>query len=305
MLRSALYHYDHQFSLVLFTPLPPGYFQYVIEVNLYQPGSLNISIQFPADWNDLHTDEVMEVCKQQLIPGNTQALARAAILRFIINFRTRMTHKKLPAKWMQLVDAEDAVLNGYPLLDFIYNDNTLTKSPEHKIKLPGILPLTVYSPGNTFENITCGEYEDAQFFFNEFYADPAGDPLARLASVLWRPKNTPYIRYNYKTDAYTTYNSSRVLKRFKALHPARLYAIFTWYNGCSNLMPKLFPTVHEKHADKKQEVDIMAFTKCIHAAAGPKNGTRAKIRMMKLYELMFDMEQEAIAAKKLKELANA
>ena len=39
--------------------------------------------------------------------------------------------------------------------------------------------------------------------------------------------------------------------------------------------------------------DIMAFTNCIHAGAGPKNGTRQQIRLLKLSEFMYDMEQEA------------
>ena len=49
-----------------------------------------------------------------------------------------------------------------------------------------------------------------------------------------------------------------------------------------------------------EEPDPMVFTKCIHAGAGPKNGTRDQVRMLNLKEYFFDMELEAIKAKELK-----
>jgi len=272
----------------------------VISINLYRPGRFNYYIQFPTEWNELLPSEAIEISRQMLLNATNQQVARAAVLHYIINHRAKLQGMKLPAGWIDLMDAEQAVINGYPLLDFIYNENTLTQAPENHIRLPGFLPLTVHGPGN-FENITCGEYEDTEIFFNQFYEEPGEKPLAGIAAVLWRPKGELYLSFKAENSTWIHYNTNRIIHRFLKLAPWRLYAIFTWYTGCRNQLPKLFATVYEKHSDSSDQPDMLAFTKCIHAASGPKNGTRDQIRILKLYELMFDMEQEAIKAKELKE----
>ena len=282
----------------------------MVAIHLHQPGKINCAVKFPSQWNELFPQEVLEICRQQLKEGNTQAMQKAAILKYIINLRSKYSKKKLPAGWMNLLDAEQAVMQGYPLLDFIYNDNTLTNQPEQCISLRRYLfNKKYYGPGNTFENVTCAEFEDASIFFNQFYIQPDGNPLAQIAAILWRPqknkKRVPYCMLAADNLQLITYNADKKVKQFIKLRPWRLYAILTWYAGCFNLLQKLFPTVYEKHGNKKEEVDVMAFTKCIHAGAGPKNGNRQHIRLMKLYEFMFDMEQEAIKAKELEKLYNA
>jgi len=279
----------------------------MITVNLYQPGKINCTIQFPAAWDDLFPEEVMEISRQQLQDGNDQYKARAAILKFIIKFRAKITKQKFNPDWFNLIDAEQAVVNGYPLLDFIYDGNTLTKPPENCIthRTSYFLHRTsYYGPGTTFENLTVGEFEDAEQLYGGFFNDPDGKPLAHLAAILWRPKTKrfgssfggtrlPYISYNYKSASYKTYNAEKRIPDFLKLEPCRLYAIYTWYTGCRNQLPLLFPKIHEHHGDKSGKPDIMAFTNCIHAGAGPKNGTRQQIRLLKLSEFMYDMEQEA------------
>ena len=39
----------------------------VISINLYQPGKLNVHLQFPTEWDELLPEEVVEICKQQLV----------------------------------------------------------------------------------------------------------------------------------------------------------------------------------------------------------------------------------------------
>jgi hypothetical protein len=276
----------------------------MISINLHQPGRLDLTIQFPSGWDELLPEEVMEISRQQIKEGNTQEAARAAILKFIISLRTKLSKQKLPPQWMNLIDAEQAVINGYPLLDFIYNENELTRVPEQKI-------MCFYGPADAFEELTCGEFEDTEIEFNKFYTEPDIIPLAKLAAILWRPSSIPlcrsrrvsYITWQHKTATYKTYDANKPAKHFLKISPERLYAIFTWYVGCRSQLPKLFPTVHEG-GEKKNEMDLHAFTKCIHAGAGPKNGSRQTIRLMKVFEFFFDMEEEAIKAKEQEKIYN-
>ena len=223
------------------------------------------------------------------------------MLKFILQYRLALSKKKFPARWIYLLSAEQTVINGYPLLDFVYTQNTLTAPAETEIKLPGLFPSTTKGHKN-FETISCGEFEDAQIYFSTFFNGPDPLLLAKLAAILWRKKHESYIKYDFKTASYKTYKSDKIARRFLKLKPQRLYAIFIWYAGCQNMLPKLFPTVYEKNASPSVGgTDILAFTKCIHAGAGVKNGSRNEIRMTKLYEFMFDMEQEAIKAKEILE----
>ena len=275
----------------------------MVTINLHQPGKINYTIDFPSEWNDLFPAEVMEISRQLIAPDNTEEKQRAAILKFIIEYRTKFVKKKLPPAWMNRVDAEQAVLQGFPLLDFIFQQAELTNIPESSIRLAPF--HTVYGPAKGFQDITCGEYEDAEIFINQFQEKAEADHLAAVASILWRRKNIPYVKFNRKKNTWITYDSEKNKRLFLKLHPERLYSIFLWYAGNRHMLPKLFPLLHEGGEKKNTEPDMLVFTKCIHAGAGPKNGTRDQIRRMKLFEFMFDMEEEAKKAKELEEYYNS
>lgn len=217
---------------------------------------------------------------------------RAAILTGIINIRSRINKVKLPKKLLQQLDAEDAVINGYPLLDFLFDQNNLTEQPFPKITLPLFKwhgPVTTIGPKSDFDNITCGEYEDAEIFFLKFKQDPTPESLAHLAAILWRPAGRSYI--SFLNNKRIEYNADKMVPRFMKLPPWQLYTIFCWYAGCRAMLPKIFP-LSFKGGGSSAAPDYMAFTKCIHAGAGTKNGSRDQIRMMPLKEFFFDMELE-------------
>jgi hypothetical protein len=285
---------------VLFLPTPTFYFSVVVNINLHQPGSLNLTLEFPSSWNELFPEEVNFICKSLLQQTEENANAtRALILKFIIDLRTKASRKKLPAQWMNQVDAEQAVMQGYPLLDFIFNKNELTNLPKPIMLIFYLVKLHC----QPFREITCGEFEDCEILANRFHEEASAELLANLSAILFRPKKAdkliPYIIYNYKTATYITYKAERKIKSFLKLRPWQLYAAFVYYAGCRNQLRDLFPDVYE--GGDSSQPDMMAFTNCIHAAAGPKNGNRNEIRCTKLYEFMYEANQEAIKAKELKE----
>lgn len=262
-----------------------------------------MEIQFPNSWNDLTEKELHFIAKTLLDQTQENASqTRALIVRFLLLERTKKI--KLPVNYLNLIDPEEIVLQVFPLLDFIVEKNDRTNTPAPIGKL-------ICHP---FDEITCGEFEDCEIAAAKFAEENDVKHLAQIAAILFRPASLfrlppspfgegtgvrEYIRYNSRTDSYLTYKSDRKIKHFLKLPPEELYSIFIWYAGCRSQLQFYFPDVYEK-GKKNGHPDAMVFTNTIHAGAGPKNGSRNQIRRMKLYEFLYDCNQEA---KKAKELA--
>lgn len=259
------------------------------EVKLYQPGKVDLTLQFPTTWNELDIAELQIVCSSLLSSFSNPTSVRGAILTAILANRANKQGVKLPGNFINRLDAEDVFLNGYQLCDFIFTDNTLTQQPFPVLK-------GFYGPASNFDNITCGEYEDAEIFFYQFRENPSNEPLARMAAILWRPKDELYI--SISNGRKIEYNAEKTVSLFLKEDPWKLYAIYCWYTGCRNTLPKLFPNAFGGGSSSSQP-DFLSFTKCIHAGAGPKNGSRDEIRMTTLKEFFFDIDLESKKAEEL------
>lgn len=276
------------------------------EIQLYQPGHLNVVLPFATKWDELLTPELEVISAIQLSRFEDSRSTRAALLNSLLEIRARKQKVKIPKKIINYFDAEDAVLNGYPLLDFIFNSNTLTRQPYITLHLPGMRSTSVCGPEDDYNNLTCGEYEDSEIYYHDFVADPDPGHLAKLAAILYRPKGVPYQVLH--GAILENYNYEGRLKCFERLPAAVLFTIFLWYAGCRNNMVRCFSVVFSgspslpetEGAGQTPKVDKLSFTKCIHAGAGPKNGTRQQIRLLPLKEFFFDMNEEAKAIRELK-----
>jgi len=251
-------------------------------------------ISFPNEWNDLAENELRFIAKVILNQTKENAIeSRPLIIKFILSERTKKI--KLPVNFFNLLDPEEIVISLFPLLDFIVNKNDRTVSPSPLSIRKGIGGDAICKP---FDEITCGEYEDCEIAAARFAEEKDMKHLAEIAAILFRPKGKEYIRYNARADAYVTYPADKKAPQFLKLPPEQLYSIFIWYAGCRSQLSLYFPDVYEK-GKKNGVADPMVFTNTIHAGAGPKNGSRNQIRRMKLYEFLYDCNQEAIKAKEL------
>lgn len=264
----------------------------MITINLYQPKAVNISIPFPSNWNDLTLYELNLVAKSILSNFNSAAEANAALFLSLLKIRCGKKVKHIQKR----LDAEDAVINGLPAIDFIYKENNLTKQPYPTLNPKPLNFLNLkpfHGPLDDFNSITCGEFEDAEFFFNKFRQDPSANHLAHLAAILYRPKDVKYICYDSKTASHIHYDAEKTVVYFKKLKPWVLYSIFLWYAGCREQLPKIFPNCFgpsKLETEENREPDFLIFTKCIHAGAGPKNGSRNEIRCTLLKEFFLEIE---------------
>jgi hypothetical protein len=289
------------FHLSFLQPSPVSTFSSMVEINIFQKSKkIDRTVQFPTEWNELSIAELQVISNSILTDLTTPDQSRALVLFALL--KLRCDPKDTIKNFDQRFDAEDLVINGLPLLDFIYTANGLTRQPFPVITLLGNLftlqlPQALQGREDDFENLTCGEFEDAEIFYHEFKKGPAAISLAKLASVLYRPLNMKYIEYNASKGTYITYDGDKLVRRFMKLSPWKLYTIFLWYAGCREQLPKIFKTVFKGEATT--EPDLLAFTKCIHAGAGSKNGSRNEIRVTPLKEYLFEMELEAVKAEEL------
>lgn len=272
----------------------------MIEIELYQPGKVNATINFPQEWNELLLPELHSIAQSILTSFKTPEEAKAHVFLSII--KHRLKEKGLPKDYINRFDAEDLACKSIDLTEFIYKENGLTKQPYPilEVDFAGCFykpKKKLVGPEDDFDSLTAGEYEDAEIWYHQFKEDPCANNLAHLATILYREKEVKHLQYDAANNTYHQYNADKAYPKFQKLEPWILYSIFLWYEGCSLNLRKLFPETFT--GVKSAEPDIMAFTKCIHAAAGVKNGTRDKVRCTPLKEILFDAEQEIIKANEL------
>lgn len=272
----------------------------MITIKLFKADEFNFNLDIPSQWNELEPAEILFIARSFLESSQPLEL-KAQLLVFLIESRAALLKIKLPKKWKAQLDPEQFFLNGSELLNFIFDGNDLTNCPEQEIELQGTRgKYKTFAPENGFAGLTSGEMEDADAYYTLFVAEKKVEHLAMLAAILWRLKGIPY--QIIVDSKFTTYPAQKWAPMFEKLEPHRLYSIYIWYTGCKSQLPKMFPVLHEPSVDSKQAgaPDPMSFTKCIHAGAGAKNGTREHIRLMPAREFLYDMELEAVKAKELK-----
>lgn len=262
-------------------------------MNLSQPGVIDKTIPFPSEWNDLTLRQLHLVSNFIMSEFRDKGQARAALFLSLLQSVCGKKVKNI----VNRLDPEDAVINGLPATEFIIKENNLTRQPYPTLELPfswKSLTQTVYGPADDFNDITCGEFEDAEIFFNQFKIEPGAESLANLAAVLYRAKGVKYLRRHRWNGTWISYQSEKLLPRFKKLTALQLYTIYLWYCGCREQLPKYFPECFDGAPAANEEPDMMVFTNCIHHAAGAKNGSRNDIRMTPLKEFFQELKLQKI-----------
>ena len=257
----------------------------MIVVNLYKPHTVNLSIEFPTHWNECSLPELKTIASAIFLNKYTQPQLLIALIRTRIQKAYSGMKVRLIDEAITLLSIEDLAMNFHSLISFISDKVELTAQP-----IPVI--SNIHGPSSDFTDITCGEFEDADLFFNRWLGDKQVNHLSDLTGILWRPQvnalRVTYEKYHPSFDSF---------KAIEILNPETLHVILLWYMGCKAMLPILFPLVYNTGnnvSDNSASVaDPMAITKIIHHGAGPKNGTREDIRRMRLHEFLFDLNLEA------------
>lgn len=257
-------------------------------ITIYKPGTKKheVVVNIPSAWNELSKDELVFICKKLLEIEASGYAGKVKMLLFMIMHNAAIQKADLPKNWQQQLSAEDVAINGLDTINWIFDTADLTTQLLPVLHVShGYKPaFKMYGPASSFDDITCGEFEDTEVFFNKYNDAKEPHSLVMITAILWR------IKYNGKRQAYFGYDTERFVARWMEFPPEILQANFLWYIGCRQMLPLLFPSTFSKGDGPN---DMAAFTKCIHAGAGPKNGTRDQIRKTLLKEFFLDMELEA------------
>lgn len=252
----------------------------MINIHLYKPKQVDINIQFPQNWNELHSQEVIFIARAIYITQSTQVDILVQLLAFRIKEANPKLKSKEIAAILALIDPEDIGREYLQLTNFIIESIALTKNPFRYID-------TLQGPDDDFKDITVGEYEDADFFFREFMERKDVSSIRKMIEVLYRP-HFGEMHEKYSDD----YKPSKsAVKSIVKIPVDVLMSFFLYFNGCRESLPLKFPLLFAM--GEGAEPDPMAVTKMIHFAAGPKNGTRDQIRRTKLLEFMYEAQLEA------------
>lgn len=269
----------------------------MIEIRLYKPKSVDLTIQFPTTWNECKLPELKIIAGALFLQRYTQPQLLIELIKCsIVNSYPSMRKSEINQILLSL-DVEDLAMNFQQLISFINESVELTVQ---------VIPLMagMYAPKGNFDDITCGEFEDADYYFSliqtgikeETPENPNTEVLKNLIdfiTVLWRKqideKRISYVDYEARQD-----DKDRVA----TLLPELLFVCLLWYMGCKAQLPLMFKMVYAQGIANNEpgstgEPDPMAITRLIHHGAGPKNGTREDIRRMKLKEFLFDLQLEA------------
>lgn len=243
----------------------------MISITLFVSGN-ELTIPFPEEWNELTPDE-LRFC----INGQVNENSKPKIFVHLLSSSAARNKIKLPKNWQYSLNKEQAAIASIDCLNFLYDENNLTKSPFPELKIGKKI---FKGPTDEFENLTCGQME---------LCYPA----------LERFKESTDLKYLFELNSYL-FNCT--IDEIKKVDVDILLCMYTWFAGCLSILPQIFPNLYEGNA--AEEFDYIAFTKLIHAGAGDRNGTRKEIREMPIKEFQFDLELLAIEAKKQENAIN-
>ncbi len=282
-------------------------------IELFQPGGINASVEVPAQWNELDRDELLHIAEHLLWPYVKPEYFLSAVFFFLLQHRAKRQGIDLPASFANMLNAEDIAMYQGEALEWIRRDNQLTEQ-----LIPTVAPykrdFLMRGPVSNFNDLTCGEFEDCEVFSFLYNQEKNKEHLLMIMAILYRTEHEgrrlPYVtpswnrvpaalHYLYKEeDDMIMYNAEAGKVLLTDFPEYYLLATYIWYTSCRAQLSGIFP--HVFGGGGNGEPDIAAFTKCIHAGAGPKNGTRDKIRRSLLKAFMMDMEQEAIYVEEIK-----
>ena len=270
----------------------------MVEITLSNSDS-TATFSFPSTWNELTTPELEAVAAALTSPADEWENKITLFIK-LVELRATAQKIKLPYAWAANLNPEDVAINGIDSINFLFTTNERSINPYPYLQLPGIFGARskFHGPAADFNDITCAELEDAEQMIDEFNRTKQVAALASLAAIFWRlPINKNVLQRRQHRFPYDDVKSQHYQSHFMCLPVQQLMACYIYVVGCRNNLPKYFPGPYGTPDQAEGKADPAAFTKCIHAGAGVKNGTRDNIRKMLAKEFLFDLQQEFDNAK--------
>ena len=233
--------------------------------------------EIPESWNEIKREQLPDFISAGFTDNITTAKIQALLMLL-----TDYAQGKFPTQWLYDVDHEDMAL-ALDCVNFLFDTNLLTNTPLVKMKLAG---TEILGPADNFDNMTVGRFEAAGVHFTLFKTNHdythLDDFILELLSF------SPGME------------KSQCLELVRKIDIKMKLALYTWFAGCINAAMQIpeIAAVYEDNGGEPGEVNLAAFTICIHGAAGPRNGLREQIRQQNIKEFLFDIGLQMIDAER-------
>lgn len=261
------------------------------ELELYDGAIMNIKIPFPTEWNDFDEVELKHL-SDCLAQDKTKETLFGKILRH------RLKVSGVPRDVIFRISQEDVATDALQIADKWLEDNNLTKQPYPK--------LGDLTGPESFDELYCGEYDDAEVLFYLYNIERDMKHLRMLAQTIWRPtdQNGKRVAYN---DEYTV--SKNYKSFFQKLDEPTLHLIYLWWCGSRNELKQLFPRLFQaggtSSGDQNPYSVLSAFSDLVHEGAGARTGTINQIRNeMKLKVFLYDCERQVLKVEEMEQNMN-
>lgn len=193
----------------------------------------------------------------------------------------------------------------YPLMDWVFKSNDLTKNILPVINIPKGYEFMsadkLYGPADSFDNLTMGEFDDAEYWFDQFTASAMKDThaLHMMIAILYRsgvPKYKPGmgdIRERYNIHL----NELRAAQLVKV--PAGIkMGILLWYMGCRSEIVAQYGFLFKKSG--KSNSGLSGWTPVIHDLAGGKFGNLKETNETLLKTILYELKLNNVKMEAMK-----
>ena len=244
----------------------------------------------PSSWDELSAKQLFHVCS--LYNKNiTKHHFQISVLSFFLNVRTKLWNSISP----------DDIFTLSQILEFLFEDVTLTKATVTRISSKRFPWTRYYGPADNMELCTFGEYTKAQVRFEKFNATKDPHALDELCAILFRRKKMFWFIRGHFLDSSDKREKflDRTLKartaEFAKIDPAIKMAVLLFFSGVSATLPVAFPNVFRSKKESGKKADGSWSTLILSLADG-KTDDQSLDRIMNsnLYNVFMGLEQKSI-----------
>jgi len=240
----------------------------------------------PSSWNELTAKQLLFVA-EMFHKGLS-----------VVDFKVTTLYQFLSIKLKDFkrINAED----GYYLcktLDFILDGVTLTKNLIPTLRR-GITKFYGASDGLLY--CTFGEFTQAHTRYEQFVNKKSDSALDELVAILYRPRKFGWFIRRYFTESpdprvkFKERTFKKRAKRMTKLDPVIKYAVFLFFSGCVNSLPKQFPNVYRKKEDSVASENGWISLIISLADGKTDNNSIDLVVNSNLYNVFLGLEQKSI-----------
>jgi len=250
-----------------------------IEITYHRPllGAKTIHRNMPSSWNELSREQLVTIAGLLHSDKN------------IYEFRIEALKCLLRLRWMHIFLLRERLVDIYPFIKFLEEENNLTENKIDTIKANGV---TLYAPIGNFETLTADEWTDADNAYMDYSQSKDPTALDRMVAILFRERQKdvePGSEY-WNGDYRMPYNEHQVKLRMRYIEridPHIKLAVLIWYQGCRHEWEEVFERVFK---GSKGDIENFGWQETIQKISGSTFGNLKETERTPMYKLMLNME---------------